>query len=214
MLSNTRNCSERRVLEMSKPAVIMHQDHAARRPSSLLRWLNQEISEREAYLGRPTRASRARVAGLLQEITETSAMLAASDREDPNLDFFDNPPKAIVARVRRIQAMLDDYPRWPTVEISYKGWDAVLHFSHANGPGRPTGEQLAVWDITNLAENGLLEMVRTCQCQKWFFARREDQKACSPACRHKNYEQTEEFKAKRRAYMREYYALKKSGKVK
>jgi hypothetical protein len=203
-----------RVLEMSKPAVTVDRDHAARRPNSLLRWLNQEISEREAYLGRPTRASRARVSGLLREITETSAMLAASDKEDPNLDFFDNPPKAIVARVRRVQAMLDDYPMWPTVEISYKGWDAVLHFSHANGPGRPTGEQLAVWDITNLAENGLLEMVRICQCQRWFFARREDQKACSPGCRHKNYEQTEEFKTKRRAYMREYYALKKSGKVK
>jgi hypothetical protein len=100
------------------------------------------------------------------------------------------------------------------VEISYKDWDAVLHFSYANGAGRSTGEQLAVWDVTNLAENGLLEMVRICQCQRWFFARREDQKACSPVCRHKNYEQTEEFKTKRRAYMRGYYALKKSGKVK
>jgi hypothetical protein len=46
------------------------------------------------------------------------------------------------------------------------------------------------------------------------FFRGTDQTACTTRCRHRKYEQSEAFKAMRRKYMREYHALKKSGKVK
>jgi hypothetical protein len=66
----------------------------------------------------------------------------------------------------------------------------------------------------DLADDGALSLIRQCACENWFYAKRADQTACSTKCRHMKYEQTESFKAMRRKYMREYYALKKSGKVK
>jgi hypothetical protein len=150
----------------------------------------------------------------MNEINEAAAMLVASDLENPNRDFFDGTPETFRVQLARIQAILNDYPKWPTVEIAYRGMAAVLHFSDTNGAGRALGEQLAVWDITALAETGRSYFVRQCQCGRWFLARRADQKSCSPGCRHRTYEQTVSFKAKRREYMRDYYKLKQSGKVK
>ncbi len=186
----------------------------AKTPLPLLHWLNCELGSDQLYLGKPTKASRARVTRLLREINEASAMLTAFDRENPEFDFFDNEEKALGLRFKRIQALLDDYPKWPTVEVAYEGMRAVLRISDASGRGRPLGEQLAVWSIIHSTGLDQLEMVRQCRCEKWYFARRADQKACSAGCRHKIYEQTDAFKAKRRVYMRDYYKLKQSGKVK
>lgn len=200
---------------MSKSNAKEFRGATGKKPIALLRWLNSELRHNEGYLGKPTKASRNRVAKLLTEINETSAMLAASDSEEPHFDFFDFEHKTIGPRVRRIQALLDEYPKWPRVEIAYKEMAAVLSISDATGGGRRSlGEQLTVWDITRLTESGQLERVRQCRCERWYFAQRIDQKACSAVCRHKTYEQTDSFKAKRRTYMRDYYKLKQSGKVK
>ena len=47
--------------------------------------------------------------------------------------------------------------------------------------------------------------VRTCHCGNAFIASTRYQKSCSARCRHKLYEKSPEFKAKRRKYMRDYY---------
>ena len=47
---------------------------------------------------------------------------------------------------------------------------------------------------------------------KWFFAKRHDQKAHNAICRHKAYEQTDAYKAMRRAYMSNYYNLNEQRK--
>ena len=78
----------------------------------------------------------------------------------------------------------------------------------------PVGESLAAFGVIELTKQKLLDRIRHCICGNWFFARFVHQQSCSAKCRHKNYEQSEDFKAARRIYMRNYYRLKTSGKVK
>lgn len=65
-----------------------------------------------------------------------------------------------------------------------------------------------------LSQGAILKVRRCQQCPRWFFARVSQQSYCSAACRGKHFSTSETFKANRRAYMRNYYHLKKSGKVK
>jgi len=198
---------------MSKAKPSRTQSDTQRAATLLVRWLNGESSDSQRYFGKPTKPSRLRIATLLREINDAVAALAVMDQETPDLDYFDYPQPAMERRINRIQRLLDDYPTRRTIEVADRDRASVLHFDYATWGKRPPGEQVAVWSLTDLASKGLLNMVQQCGCGQWFFARRADQKACSPKCRHKNYEQTDEFKTKRREYMREYYALKNSGKV-
>lgn len=70
------------------------------------------------------------------------------------------------------------------------------------------------WFI-ELIEQGVILRIRKCQqCSKWYFARFSHQEFCSGVCRAKRHAGTEAFKERRRKYMRDYYRLKQSGKVK
>ena len=175
---------------------------------SLLLWLNARSGK-----GQPTKASRQRIVALILALKEAYALLASIEKDNPNVDYFDDMPQVLAAKLRHVQTMLDDYPKWPMIELAYADTAPILNISDASGGKHPFGEQVAVWDLTALVQEGRLEFVRQCNCKKWFFARRLDQQNCSPGCRHRTYEQTESFKAKRREYMRNYYKLKQSGKV-
>jgi hypothetical protein len=115
--------------------------------------------------------------------------------------------------LKRIQDVISAYPTKPWVHLFGERHEG-LRFGDITTTGRPAGERMAVDSIMYLADDGVLPLIRECACEKWFYAKRTDQTACSTKCRHRKYEQTESFKAMRRKYMREYYALKKSGKVK
>jgi hypothetical protein len=70
------------------------------------------------------------------------------------------------------------------------------------------------WILDLIHENAILKIRRCQQCSKWYFARFSHQDFCSKKCQGKHNAGTEAFKEKRRKYMRGYYHLKKSGKVK
>jgi len=72
----------------------------------------------------------------------------------------------------------------------------------------------AVMCVINLGARDELGDVRQCKCKRYFLARRTDQLYCSTKCRVRYHQSSDEFKAKRREYLREWYRLKKSGKVK
>ena len=60
--------------------------------------------------------------------------------------------------------------------------------------------------ILNLARSGQIRRLRRCSnCGKWLYARFRHQEFCSTKCQQKHYTQTEEWKAHRREYMRDYY---------
>jgi len=65
--------------------------------------------------------------------------------------------------------------------------------------------------VLQLIDQGAIQNIRRCQqCTKWYFARFSHQEFCSNSCRGKHFAKTDDFKQKRRDYMRGYYRRKKS----
>ncbi len=159
----------------------------------LLVWLNRESSN-----GRWSEASRQRVLTLRDAVSK--ALAHAGKR----------PTAELTAILRTINRRMSDYPMKSSVSLSGKG---VLSFIQGSGPGKPQGEQLAAWALVALADTGHFDLLRKCECGRWYFAKRKDQKGHDAQCARKVYEQTEEYKARKRKKARERYELHKSGKV-
>ena len=69
--------------------------------------------------------------------------------------------------------------------------------------------------VLKLIEQGAILRIRRCQqCTSCFFAHFSHQEFCKTSCRIKHFAGSEKFKEKRRTYMRDYYRLQRSGKVK
>lgn len=69
--------------------------------------------------------------------------------------------------------------------------------------------------LLQLIEQGAILKIRRCkQCASWFFAHFSHQNFCKTSCRIKHFAGSEEFKEKRRKYMRKYQELLKSKNVK
>ena len=79
---------------------------------------------------------------------------------------------------------------------------------------KPDHEVAAVMCVMHLAARNDLDRVRKCGCGKFFIASRLDQRYHDTRCRVQHHQSSEEFRAKRREYLREWYRLKTSGKVK
>ena len=80
----------------------------------------------------------------------------------------------------------------------------------------PAGQQnyidnVAVAAIVDLSNRRLLDRVRLCDhCKKkWLFARFATQRFCDIKCQMKEFSSSEQFKTKRRDYMRDLYWTKK-----
>ncbi|MBZ5722893.1 MAG: hypothetical protein LAO03_21340 [Acidobacteriia bacterium] len=69
--------------------------------------------------------------------------------------------------------------------------------------------------ILKLTQIGYLNRLRHCaQCHRWLYAKFRHQTFCSVTCQQKNYTQTDQWKAHRREYMREYYHSTYKGRKK
>jgi hypothetical protein len=72
----------------------------------------------------------------------------------------------------------------------------------------------AVLRLLRIIEEGHFHRLRKCHyCSKWLFARFKHQRYCGKKCQMTAYKSTQEWKTKRRKYMRDYLKLKASGKV-
>ena len=100
-------------------------------------------------------------------------------------------------------------PRFTLYDLKSWGIDDALDTYRI-----PIGESLAARSLCEIAYRRRLDRVRKCLCGTWFYAKRADQTSCSPTCRKNKHQQTEAFREKRRIYMRSYYRLKNSGRVK
>ena len=167
-------------------------------------WLN---GQEEEHWGKNTRTSRKRILDLIDCIGETLSCIEA----EPHWDLINHPSKKLNKLMDELDARIAEYQSVPTFYINYgKEWV----FDDAIGGRFPAGESLAALGVIELTKRNLLARIRRCICGNWFSAHFAHQQSCSAKCRHKNYEQSEEFKANRRIYMRNYYRLKTSGKVK
>jgi ribosomal protein S27AE len=76
-------------------------------------------------------------------------------------------------------------------------------------------EAEAALRVVDLAREGYVTRVRQCPCGKgWFFAKFRHQVFCGLKCQQQYFRTSEQFKAKRRVYMRKYRELVQSTNVK
>jgi hypothetical protein len=66
-------------------------------------------------------------------------------------------------------------------------------------------EKVAIQSLLDELSVGRINRFRVCrQCDRWFYAVAAHQISCSEACRKKHASTSEDFKAKRREYMKKY----------
>ena len=176
-------------------------------PTYLIAWLQgQPISRLH---GKVTKASIKRILDLQDNLTE---VLAEVERLPWTARMEDHLPR-LDKLTRELNERLSLYASTPTFTL-YDGRSWGIDDALDTYQRIPIGESLAARALCDLAYEGELKRVRVCICGSWFYASRVDQLSCSTACRKTKHQQTDTFKEKRRLYMREYYALKQSGKVK
>jgi hypothetical protein len=162
------------------------------------KWLNGGIDEK-----RWSAASCKRIRDLLADLIELREAMLKDGRGAWR-------GTRVGKLVRKMDAQLRKYPS----TCFYLGHNEELAFEEFVAGPQPYGESWAVRGLIDLANQGLLDRICQCACGKWYFARFRHQRSHSASCRKKLYEKTPEFREKRRGYMRKYYRLKMSGKVK
>lgn len=116
---------------------------------------------------------------------------------------------------QRLNAMLSKFTYAPQIDLHELPDGELVSWvlSVEETPMPLISEQVRL--ILRLIEEGTLLKIRRCQqCGKWYFAHYWHQQYCTTSCRRKHLSVTEEFKEERRKYMRRYYKLQNSGKVK
>jgi hypothetical protein len=173
--------------------------------TNLVSWLNaEEVSGR----GKNSKASRTRVLDFMDNVRDVLNAIEAA----PSWDLINHPTPRLNRVMERLNTRLDDYP---STSLFYINWGREWVFDEGALGGRhPPGESMAIHGAIELAKLHLLERVNRCECGRWFLAKFAHQHFCTARCRKKHHESSEAFKATRREYMRRYYRLKVSGKVK
>jgi hypothetical protein len=118
-----------------------------------------------------------------------------------------------------INVVLGRYQFVPTLNVVGKrevrlGWIPATSESEQR---KTLGKASMIQVLCSLADEGALSRLRHCassDCGRWFMADRGKKEFCSVKCRRRHQASSEEFKADRREYMRDYYRLQQSGNVK
>jgi hypothetical protein len=91
----------------------------------------------------------------------------------------------------------------PVVEERLCGALAPIDFNTSEGAAFVENRAVQ-WIVRNIGKVHRVRRCRRLQCGKWFFAVTDHQKYCDDPCRKRDAEQGEDFKEKRRLYMRKY----------
>jgi hypothetical protein len=164
------------------------------------------LDERERRLQKKgIRLKKHRMTALFEDIftlTQVSAMPRNPERE--------KDAHKLQRRLNRQLRVYSQYPQIRLAEISTAGM--LRPFIVFETPGNaPYAEHIIVDALGGLLRESLLDRERRCmRCNRWYFAKKEDSRYCTRSCQTTT---TEETKKRKRAYMKTYYQLKKSGKV-
>jgi hypothetical protein len=186
-----------RVLEKRGP-VIFRGPGDANRLRFLLSWLNGKEC-----------GARRRLSGLLNQFKLTQQVCRQDARGGAGWIVNRKRDKALA----ELNRLVWQYPMRPVCEFS-RSYGLIVCYRNTAPRLARVREAEAVSLIVALASVGLLERLRPCSCGKWFFGRTSEQRFCSANCRIRHFKSSDEWKAHRRKYMREYYRLQQSGKVK
>jgi len=115
------------------------------------------------------------------------------------------PEMALLEKLGR--ALWAELGRWPVylcLDADSIEWAKMPKFTYA----RADSAGVALLNMIRLFEQGLIHRVRRClKCKKWFYARFRHQQFCSTRCQQSHYRSSEEWKAYRREWMRQYRRL-------
>jgi len=160
--------------------------------------------------------------GVLHILDLLQSAVRAADSEPnslPQWERIEGIDESSEIRIQRASA-------WPGFQSMYRANELLKQYrpplrleTQTNGnsrlrsaPKHETSESEAAHALVMLAEKGwaTLSLLRKCPgCNKWFFAKRQNQKCCDEFCKHKKYEKTDRFKESRRLYKRaEYWTAK------
>jgi hypothetical protein len=171
-------------------------------PEQVISWLN---------IGRKTPAKNriARIVQLLQQqraIVSFHRVKTGAERQRQLRLAFES------GNALELDDLLARY--WVSPRVFFVPEGPRMLYATTDPSGKPRDkverdEITAAMCVMHLAVRDELDRVRKCDCRKFFLAGRLDQIYCSTNCRVRYYQSSEEFKAKRRTYLRELYRLKK-----
>lgn len=130
----------------------------------------------------------------------------------PPEDSFLVPLREWGERYREIRRELGRFKM--ALELTSIGDLKAKPFSLDWNPGKNPRAK-AVLHIMRLGQQGVLHRVRQClKCETWSFAVFRHQQFCSVRCQQSHYKSSEEWKAHRRQWMRQYRVLKREPNIK
>ena len=171
-------------------------------------------------------AGKKRIIELLQTANELATLTTPGQL--PTIHLLTWKPKGTRAQLknlrrsgrlaRRLRRQLSRYKVYPEVSLGRNGvwrqhWKALTRTSElpitvsAQGDTESYSfcEEDAVLRILELAKQGNLHRIRKCRyCGNWFFARVRHGNYCQRKCQQANFRTSEQFRAYRCKYMRQY----------
>jgi len=113
--------------------------------------------------------------------------------------------QTIDAKTKSLNDILSVYRWTPQVLCNGKSLQRYIDFGHFKGLSPRFVENRVVDCLLSDAEKGYLHRFKQCrECRKWFWTPTDHQKFCSDACRKRYSSCSEEYRRKRREYMKSY----------
>lgn len=170
----------------------------------LAKWLNGENEDR---FDKSNEESRSNVLWVIKTICEIESFAA---KYGP-AEGWKEEPTEVLHLERLLTMVLSDYTFHPGFN-----WNRERGFEWGdfNTGDRPAEETWKIRAVVDLSEAGLLDRIRKCSCNLWFFARFPHQISHSSKCRRNLYEKTDLYRAHRKRKAREYYWLHKTKNTK
>lgn len=182
---------------------------------AVTQWLNGERHGAYAVEGsweyhtwRNTPHSRKRIIALREVISEQLKNLQELVADFPDVLKADPSSIALTIPLPRVHTLMEAYPTAPALQYDLASGCLGIR-QWPTGSRYPTGEVLAAHGLISLAQAEALDLLRICKCDRWYFAGRTDSPGCSPKCRQKLYDQTDEAKEKRRVRLQKNRAYKR-----
>jgi hypothetical protein len=189
----------------------------------LAQWLNtaQGLPASPVHSPSPANPAYEEVCGLIDKLrgleeTLKAHPIATVPKRGPSR-YLPDSPGALLRNA--INAVLGRYQFVPTLNVVGKrnvrlGWVPAMSESEQR---KTLGKASMIQVLCTLADDGALSRLRHCgssDCGRWFMADRRNKEFCSVKCRRRHQASSEEFKAKRREYMKQNYRLQRSTNVK
>jgi hypothetical protein len=167
---------------------------AAKRVSTLLSDMKQLDKIREALAGGDSTRGDLELTGIY------SWPLFAFKRAE--LEKLNKQGRELSVKVNK---QLRFYKWSPGISTPRFGETFHEHPQFSETPEADYQERVAIQSLLNELCEGRINRFRVCrQCERWFYAVAAHQVSCSEACRKKHSSTSEDFKAKRREYMKKY----------